>query len=102
VVNLFGLRSRHPEGLLNQPDPVGFDNDEHVAAAFKESKRVVYAWGGGHAVAVRKLVRARVEGSYWRSLTSGPLTCGTLGQTADGSPRHPLMLAYATTFEAQR
>jgi hypothetical protein len=99
VVNLFAWRSTDPDGLLDAADPVGPDNDKMVRAVFDGADRVVLAWGS-HGAKIRKMVHARVRSG---SLLSCSTTDdhGTLGYCADLSPRHPLMLAYATPFERQ-
>ena len=99
VVNLFAWRSTDVTALLTVEDPVGPDNDEHVIRALDEAHRVVFAWGK-HNKRVSALVSRRYEqlvtGTAWRP----PLeVTGTLGRNGDGSPRHPLMLAYTTRFE---
>jgi hypothetical protein len=98
VVNLFAWRSRDPRCLLDAaPDHIGEDNDEALAATFRSARRIVWAWGS-HSARVRRLVRARVSEDAWRSLPCKARLVGTLGRTKDGSPRHPLMLAYSTFF----
>jgi hypothetical protein len=98
VVNLFAWRSTDVTALLRTADPVGPKNDEHIAAAIGQAHRVVWAWGK-HNAAVQRLIVKRTEG--WSF--SPKCDAGTLGLNGDGSPRHPLMLPYATTaFERQQ
>lgn len=100
MVNLFAWRSTDPTGLISAyPAHVGPDNDEHLAGTFDAAHRIVWAWGR-HCSAVRRLVQERVAASDWFSV---PRKCevGVLGRSQDGSPRHPLMLAYTTRFEAR-
>jgi hypothetical protein len=99
VVNLFAWRSTKPDGLLGAaPAHVGDDNDRALAATFRSAQRVVWAWGA-HDERVRRLVQARLETDDWRRATRGVIG-GTLGATKNGSPRHPLMTAYAIPFRA--
>lgn len=95
MVNLFAWRSTDPSGLLSAPDAAGYDNDDVLAEVIARAHRVVWAWGR-HNARVRRLVHARTAG--W-SFFPG-CEAGTLGRSQDGSPRHPLMLAYATRFDA--
>lgn len=90
VVNLFGVRSTDPSVLLRGGEIVGHDNDQHVADAVAKASVVVAAWGA-HAkpFAMRRKVIERML----------PRNTMCLGRTKDGSPRHPLMLAYATPLQ---
>lgn len=97
MVNVFAWRSTDPRGLLAAADPVGPDNDESLRAAFDGAHRIVWAWGR-HNSRVRELVAGRVGRAGWFSVARG-CEVGTLGRAQDGSPRHPLMLAYTTRFE---
>lgn len=91
VVNLFAWRSTKPAGLLSAEDPVGYDNDDAIFRALARAQRVVWAWGK-HDARVRRLVARRIE--LWAF--DPPCEQGTLGANGDGSPCHPLMLAYST------
>jgi hypothetical protein len=94
VVNLFAFRSTEPAALSVVKDPVGRNNAYHVTLALRDAKRIVWAWGS-HSPRIRRLVLPEST-----SLCTMERTCeaGTLGITKDGSPRHPLMLAYTTPF----
>ena len=96
VVNLFAFRSTEPAGLLAVEDPVGRRNGYHVTLAFRDAKRIVWAWGSHGPRLQRLLLSASL------SVRAVERTCevGMLGFTRDGSPRHPLMLAYSTTFRS--
>jgi hypothetical protein len=90
IVNLFGLRSRHPRVLLEHPDPVGPGNDEIITREAQAADLVVAAWGANGALP--KLAPRRLEVT---ALLAGlPLYC--LGTTNGGDPRHPLMLPKTT------
>jgi hypothetical protein len=83
VVNLFALRATDPRELLTAVDPVGHENDWHIADAVEQTDLVVAAWGasiprqhGKRPAAVRELLGDAHH----------------LGLTAAGHPRHPLYL----------
>ena len=87
VVNLFALRATDPARLRRARDPIGCDNDRHIAAAAAAGDALVLAWGahgglGGRDRAVLALVADRRP------------EC--LGVTRAGQPRHPLYLPRAT------
>lgn len=93
VLNLWALRSRHPEDLWAASDPVGPENDEHLRyfarAARDTDSDVVVAWGLNatgkerRAQVVELLLRERVQ--LWAIDTCN-----------NGEPGHPLMLRYAS------
>lgn len=91
VVNLYALRSRDPRKLWDHEDPVGPDNDAHLAdialKATRSSWPVVAAWGT-HAKPAR-VTHLRALPGMQRLLH--------LGITKGGAPRHPLYVAKATT-----
>lgn len=86
IVNLYALRATDSHELWAADDPVGPDNDRHLAAAAEAATRtvgpIIVAWGA-HARADR--VRAAVA-----LLARKDLLC--LGITKAGAPRHPLYL----------
>jgi hypothetical protein len=86
VVNLFALRATNPDALREaeerDEDPVGPENRRHIAEAIAEADRVVAAWGAlapGTRAAEVRLQAANLKRGLW-----------CLGETSDGSPRHPL------------
>lgn len=93
VLNLFAYRATQPQAMLAHRDPVGSDNDAHIARILNgwpgARPDVVCAWGThgrhrGRDRAVTKLIlRARIQ----------PMV---LGVTKDGFPRHPLYVPYQT------
>jgi hypothetical protein len=100
VVNLFayaGAQSTDPRSLLGVSDPIGPENDAALRTAFRDANRIVWAWGR-HDPRVRSLVQARVASPRWPGRGHRCET-GCLGRSQDGSPRHPLRIAYATRFE---
>ena len=99
VVNLFAFRATDPRDLRAADDPFGPDNTDALNAALStaagEHGPVVVAWG-----TQAKHVAARAQGGVVRVMAMRhfvELQC--LGTNADGSPRHPLMLASRTPLE---
>ncbi len=82
LVNLYALRAANPKDLCKAVDPVGADNDRHLAESALRSEILVTACGSNAK-------RARVE-----EVLSLPgfdkLTC--LHVTKRGQPGHPLYL----------
>ena len=99
VGNMFGLVSTDPRGLGASLDPVGPENDGHLAELVKLADQVVVAWGAGTSVHL-PLFQARVRGLCTTTLRGVELWC--LGTTASGQPRHPSRLAYATKLQRWR
>ena len=80
VVNLYALRSTDPAAIKTRLEPVGYENDEWIARAAKESGgELIAAWGANAEPWRVKQVMA-MPGINWRCL----------GVTKNGSPRHPL------------
>jgi hypothetical protein len=98
-VNLCGLVSTEPTGLLHVVDPIGPENAALVRVALEGAHRIVWAWGR-HNARVARLVRQILAASDWYAI---PRRCdvGTLGRNGDGTPRHPLYLPYTTRFERE-
>lgn len=96
VVNVFALRSTDPAGIgraiLAGLDPVGPENDGAVEGAMLRAGLLVLAWGAND-------VGARGRAMYERARDLRRETL-CIGVTKDGSPRHPLMVAYATPLTA--
>lgn len=72
-------------------DVVGPENTEALRLAFSLGGRIVVASGAG------RTVLGRLTGAL--ALAPEGLEVVCLGRTADGAPRHPSRLAYATPFE---
>lgn len=83
VANLYALRATNPNDLLVHADPVGPDNDMHLAAMIREHETVVCAWGAN-----AKPERVALVSKMFHRL-SRPMCLGT---TKDGAPRHPLYI----------
>lgn len=99
IVNLFAFRATAPTCLDGSMEQVGSRNDEHIIEAVREADMVVCAWGAhGKRFPSRVLeVRELVDESAARGDQFGRQPAvGCLGLTADGQPRHPLMLGYGT------
>lgn len=90
VVNIFALRSTDPAALYRVADPVGPDNDEsivHGCTAWRP-RAVICAWGKHgnlHRRGASVLAMLRAHGVR-------PLC---LALNGDGTPKHPLYVAYA-------
>lgn len=110
VVNIFDYRATKPPELLAAHKRgiaiSSATNDGVIARAvvamggdgLEEPPRglVVTAWGGPHGTkALQQLIEIRAR-EVLRSLRVSPVPVKCLGQTVDGHPRHPLMLAYDT------
>lgn len=85
VVNLFAYRATDPKDLRRAGYPVGPENDEHIAAAARDSAAVCLAWGAN----VAGLERPQIVLPMLRRL-GVKLQC--LRITRSGYPQHPLML----------
>jgi len=89
VANLYALRATNPSDLWKHADPVGQDNDMHLAALIREHETVVCAWGAN----ARPDRVAQVKAMFHR--LSRPVC---LGVTAAGAPRHPLYISAGQTL----
>jgi hypothetical protein len=80
VVNLFAFRTHSPALLKRAADPVGPENDRHLAETVARASRVVAAWGchGGFDGRNTKVLPLLGNSSVCFGLTRG------------GHPRHPL------------
>jgi hypothetical protein len=92
VVNLWAFRTSKPAELMRAGYPVGPDNDRAIASECATAERVVVAWGSHVQPGYPRVVR--VVSTLRGIVHSGELFC--LGLCDNGSPRHPLMLAYET------
>jgi hypothetical protein len=84
VLNLYALRSTDPKGLWVVDDPVGPENDRHIAAhaqlAAETGWPLVAAWGAN----------ARPDRVAHVLRFPGMVALTALGVTNSGSPKHPL------------
>ncbi len=97
VGNVFAYRSTDVRELANVDDPVGPCNEQHLADIIERADTLVPCWGRRSKVPAT--LRPRIDAVSAMLLASGK-PVRVLGLTACGSPRHPLMLAYATPLVA--
>ena len=98
ILNLFAIRGTDPRILARVEDPVGPENDANILRTLEDCQLLVCAWGcGGHMKGELRKRPATVV-SMIRSRFPY-LAIGCLGYTADGTPRHPLMLKSSTTIQ---
>lgn len=87
ILNLFAWRSTDPRQLYRVEDPIGPENDLHIARVAREAGAIVCAWGT-HG---RLLDRDRRVAELLASIENKPaIEC--LGLTKGGDPKHPLYL----------
>lgn len=86
IGNLFGLRAADPRKLATVADPVGPDNDAHLAAMCADNDLILLAWGA-HACPDRSHEVAQM---LWRLGEHCGGSLAVLGWTERGQPRHPL------------
>lgn len=95
VVNLFGLRATNPKALARSQDPTGPHNAtfQRQVLDYPHVKRIVIAWGtfGLVNAADENFMVMNAERELWclRPPDKDALT-------AEGAPRHPVRLAYAS------
>jgi hypothetical protein len=99
IVNLFAFRSSSPAQMMMADDPVGRENERHLARAVRGQHRfqepvlstgpVVCAWGahGGYMGRDTQVL------GWLAQFPTINLVC--LGLTKDGHPRHPLYVPYS-------
>lgn len=94
VANIFAYRSPLPKVMRTHPDPIGPANDLYIRHAARDvmSQKglIVCAWGGhGRYMNRGPLVE--------HMLRSEDIPLHALKFNADGTPQHPLYIAYETT-----
>lgn len=92
VVNLYALRSTDPAALWRSADPVGPDNDKHLAAAAAGDGPLIAAWGAN----------AKPERIAAVLALPGMDRLNALALTKTGQPRHPLYLPGGLTPQPWR
>jgi hypothetical protein len=95
IGNLFGLRAADPRKLGSVADPVGPDNDAHLAAMCADNDLILLAWG---AYACPDRARS-VAQMLWHCSEDCGGSLAVLGWTEGGQPRHPLYAPKDTTPE---
>jgi hypothetical protein len=88
VVNLFAFRTRDPKIMRAAADPIGPENDRHIAEVAADGALTICAWGPNG----RHLNRDRQVAKWLRE---NRIEMHCLRITNDGSPGHPLMLPYS-------
>ena len=95
ILNLFGIRGSDPKIVSRVSDPVGPMNDYHIVKALSGCSELIAAWGcGSHMKGWNAGRPLRVIRKIQADCFGLSIRC--LGYSQDGSPRHPLMLAYST------
>ncbi len=87
MTNLFAFRATLPSEMKKQDDPVGPDNDFHLAKVAGECELVICAWGshGVHRDRSRAVVDLLNEAGHFSKLHA-------LKIVGNGEPGHPLYL----------
>jgi hypothetical protein len=92
-VNKFAFRATDVRELASAFDPIGPENDAHLARAFEDADVIVPCWGPLSKLP-KRLRRRYIEVCRIIERAGKPVMC--LGTANDGQPRHTLMLAYET------
>lgn len=92
-VNEFAFRATDVRELAGAFDPIGPENDAHLAQAFADADVIVPCWGPLGKLP-KRLRRRYIEVSRIAERAGKPIMC--FGTANDGQPRHTLMLAYET------
>lgn len=93
VGNLFAFCATDVRELATAVDPIGPDNDMHLAQIIAAADILVPSWGP--RAKVPKRLRYRHDEVEAMLVASGkPMKC--FGLSKSGDPLHPLMLAYDT------
>jgi hypothetical protein len=85
VTNLFAWRATDPDDMKSASDPVGRGNDVAIAAAAREAKLLICAWGNHGAHLGR-------SGRVVTLLRRAGIDLHVLKMNAGGEPAHPLYL----------
>lgn len=79
--NLYAFRSTKPKGMKATTDPIGPENDQHLADMIKQAFKVIVAWGSHKGIDDRaKQVLEMIREPYCLKLTK------------EGYPQHPLYI----------
>ncbi len=100
VGNLYAWRATKPRALAAHEvaDPVGPENDAYLGHAIAAASMVIVAWGA-HILPKRLAVSKAARVARFMEIVGPHQKLWCLGTSADGSPRHPLMLPYSTPLE---
>ncbi len=88
VGNIFAYRSTDPGALYSHPAPEGKDNDAYLLESAKHAKTVICGWGTHGALHDRG---ERVR----KMLDQSGIKTHALALNKNGSPKHPLYVAYS-------
>lgn len=99
VVNKLAWRATDVRDIAKVVDPIGPDNDQHIAEAVRAADVVIVAWGPVSKLPVY-LRRRWLE--VVRIIERHRTTIYALGTAKCGHPRHPLMTAYETPLAPWR
>lgn len=105
-VNPWAGRATSPRDLWTLADPIGPDNDRHIANVAHEVVETrgffVFAWGAiAPPQALRYAANNRLH-AFNRIVRDAGCEIRALGTTKAGQPRHPLYLAKDTQLEPWR
>jgi hypothetical protein len=87
VGNTFAYRCTDQRRLLETPDPVGPDNDQHLLGMARDAKLIVFAYGTPHHRVLHD--RGALVATLFRNQGH---TLHVLRLSKDGVPVHPLYL----------
>lgn len=91
--NPFAWRATNVRELVTVVDPIGPENDLHLAQIIADADLLVPCWGDRKKLPIT--LRPRLDVLTQMLRTSGkPLK--VFGLTSGGDPKHPLMLGYDT------
>ena len=93
VGNAFAYRATDVAALASAHDPIGPDNDQHLAQIIADADVLVPCWGSRTKLPQR--LRGRLDSVRDQLFSSGKPVL-VLGLSKSGDPLHPLMLAYTT------
>lgn len=91
--NPFAWRSPNVRDLMAVVDPIGPDNDYHLAQIIADADLLVLCWGDRNKLP--RDMRPRLDVVADMLLSSGKAV-KVFGLTTKGDPKHPMMLAYDT------
>jgi len=89
MLNLFAFRSTDPAGLLTIADPVGPDNDAHIAYEAQRAALLICAWGSASPLVPDRAKRVL------EILADVGAKPHYLRMSETGQPWHPLYLPYS-------
>lgn len=93
--NPFAFRATDVAELANVADPVGPENDAHLASIIADADLLIPCWG--RRTKIQPRLRPALDDLALRLRASGK-PVKVFGLTQSGDPVHPLMLGYATAL----